>query len=149
MPTRLAAAAAVLIVLLIAAGCSTNPQVRDLPRGQAGWMNGRETTRSGRDGDVLRVEFHADPQGIRIKKLDYEVHDGELYLWPVRASQPFEPVVFALDTSKLKLREPWTDHVYWVSEVRWDNVLTRVARPGPLGEYVDRVKADVRDVDPR
>ena len=139
MPTGIVAA---LLVLAIAVGCSTNPQTRDIPRQQAGWIDGRQTTR---DGDLLRVAFHHDPQAIQIQKLDYEVHAGELYLWPVRASKPFEPVEFTLDTSKLKLREPWTDHVYWVSEVRWDNIFTRAVHPGPLGEQVDRVKADVRE----
>jgi len=80
---------------------------------------------------------------MRIDRIDYKVRDGNLYIWPVRASEPFVPVEFTMDTASLKLDKPWQDHVYWVGSVSWDNSLGVFGNPDPLGDRAERVKAHV------
>jgi hypothetical protein len=128
--------------LALISGCAERQlQTRDLPPQEASWMQGRRTVA---DGTKLRIIFDSEPQELRIKRIDYKVADGELYLWPIRASEHFEPAEFTLDTTKLKLKQPWQEHVYWVGTSHWDGALGRLVDPDPLGDRVERVKADVR-----
>ena len=137
-PARLAAV--VLTVSLLGA-CASKTQVRDLTPSEANWMTGRHTVA---DGPKLKMIFEHDSEALRIERIDYKVYNGELYLWPVRESATFEPVEFTLDTTDLKLQAPWQDHVYWVGAANWDApVLGRVLNPSPLGDRVERVKAEV------
>ena len=132
----------IVTIAMLAAGCASEPlQTRDLTPQEAPWMAGRSTSA---DGTKLKMRFDSEPQELRIKRIDYKVEDGDLYLWPIRASERFEPVEFTLDTAKLKLKEPWTNHVYWVGTAHWDGALGRLVDPDPLGDRVDRVKAEVK-----
>ena len=133
-------------VVAAAAGCGGNnrtpPTFRDVPTTQtAAWSQSR---RLWSDGPVLHVAIDADPQGLFVSRIDYEVWDGNLYLSTVRQSKPFSPGAFQIDTAGLKLNQPWPDHVYWVTEIQWDHPGRRVASVGSsLGQRVDRVKANV------
>jgi hypothetical protein len=127
---------------MLMSGCaSKSPQTRDLPPQEAPWMQGRRTVA---DGTTLKMIFEQDSQTLRIKRIDYKVADGELYLWPIRASEAFAPVEFELDVSKLKLRQPWREHVYWVGTAHWDGALGRLVSLDPLGDRVERVPAVVQ-----
>jgi hypothetical protein len=131
-----------MAMLASGAGCASEPLVtQDLTPAQSQWMAGRTTSA---DGTKLKMRFDSEPQELRIKRVDYEVKDGDLYLWPIRASERFEAVEFTLDTAKLKLKQPWTEHVYWVGTSHWDGALGRLVDPDPLGDRVERVKADVK-----
>jgi hypothetical protein len=131
-----------VLVLILIAGCAEHAlQTRDLPPQEATWMQGR---RAIADGTKLRIIFDSEPQELRIKRIDYKVADGELYLWPIRASEHFEPVEFTLDTAKLDLKQPWQEHVYWVGTSHWDGALGRLVDFDPLGDRVERAKANVR-----
>ena len=131
-----------LLMVMMLVGCAERQlQTRDLTPQQAPWMQGRRTVA---DGAKLKMIFENDPQTLAIKRVDYKVRDGELYLWPIRASQTFEPIEFTLDTSKLKLRQPWQEHVYWVGTANWDGPLGRLIDPDPLGDRVERIRADVQ-----
>ena len=121
--------------------CSDKTRVNDLNAYESSFVQGRRTVA---DGSKLKMIFEHDSEDLKIDRIDYKVYEGELYLWPVRASHAFEPVEFTLDTSNLKLRQPWQDHVYWVGAANWDApMMGRVLNPSPLGDRVDRVKADV------
>src|SRR5688500_7630508 len=112
---RILLSAIAVVSLLI--GCESVPKTtRDIPPAEATWMNGRRTTA---DGTKLKMIFESDPL-TSIKGVDYKVRDGELDLWTIRGSERFQPIEFALDTSKLKLKQPWQEHVYWVGTVHWD-----------------------------
>ena len=132
----------VLAVVLLIVGCASRAplQTRDIPVQQATWMEGRRTES---DGTKLKLVFERDPL-TSIKRVDYKVRDGELYIWPVHGSEKFQPIVFTLDTAKLKINEPWQEHVYWVETAHWDGGLGRLVDFDPLGDRVDRVKADVK-----
>jgi hypothetical protein len=132
----------VVSIAVLTAGCASEELVtQDLSPAQSPWMTGRATSA---DGTKLKMRFDSEPRELRIKRIDYKVAEGELYLWPVRASERFEPVEFTLDTAKLKLKQPWTEHVYWVATSHWDGALGRLVDPDPLGDRVERVKADVK-----
>jgi hypothetical protein len=136
-------AAAVVCVAITFMGCASKPlQTRDLSPQEAPWMNGRRTVA---DGTKLKMIFESDSQTLRIKRIDYKVADGNLYLWPIRASEPFQPAEFTLDTKNLELSQPWQEHVYWVGTVNWDGPLGRLIDPDPLGDRVERARATVSD----
>jgi len=61
----------------------------------------------------------------------------------VRGHESFQPVEFSFDTKTLKIKSPWQDHVYWVETANWDGPMERIFHPSPLGDRVDRVKANV------
>ena len=135
-------AAAVVLVAFTLIGCASKPlQTRDLSPQEASWLSGRRTVA---DGSKLKIVFNNDTQTLRIKRVDYKVADGELYLWPIRASEGFQPAAFTLDTAKLKLKQPWHEHVYWVGTAHWDGPLGRLVDPNPLGDRVERVKAEIQ-----
>jgi len=140
MPFDLRVCVVAVSVALLSA-CSSKPQVHDLNAYESYWMDGRRTVA---DGSKLKMIFDHDSQGLKIGRVDYKVYDGDLYLWPVRDSHPFEPVEFTLDTAPLKLHQPWQDHVYWVGAANYNTPLVGpVLNTNPLGDRVDRVKADV------
>src|SRR5688572_29704125 len=125
---------ALALFSMLAVGCAERQlQTRDLAPQEAPWMAGRRTVA---DGTKLKMIFENDPQTLAIKRIDYKVHDGELYLWPIRTGATFEPIEFTLDTSKLKLKQPWHEHVYWVGAANWDGALGRLVDPDPLGDRV-------------
>jgi len=145
---RVSPVVALILLSCVTVGCSnrTPPNFRDLPPAQTGWTEGR---RLWSDRRTLHVAIDSDPQGLYVGRIDYEVHNGNLYLATVRQSKPFAPAAFQIDTVGMKLKRPWQDHVYWVADVRWDDVGRRVATVGStLGQHVDRVKADVSNAEP-
>jgi hypothetical protein len=137
-------AVALIALMLVLASCSTQTQVHDVPAHEATWINGRRTVA---DGSHLKMIFDSDGENLGIERVDFKVYEGELYLWPVRASEMFAPVTFTLDTTTMQLKSPWHEHVYWVESANWNNVVGRIVHPSPLGERVDRVKADVEAAD--
>jgi hypothetical protein len=136
----------IVLLLCLLAGCATQkPKFIDLPPSRASWTEGR---RLWSDGRTLHVAIDDDPRGLYVSRIDYQVHDGNLYLATVRQSRPFSRSTFEIDTQELSLNHPWQDHVYWIADVRWDDVGKRAGDLGTnLGQRVDRVKADVL-VDP-
>ena len=132
----------VLAVAMLAglSACAPKTQVHDVPLNEATWLSGRRTIA---EGSRLKMVFDKDREALGIDRVDYKVYDGELYLWPVRASESFVPVEFTLDIASMKLRAPWAEHVYWVEAANWNNMVGRIVHPSPLGEKVDRVKAEV------
>jgi|SRR4051812_3890431 hypothetical protein len=132
---------AVVLGLSLLSSCASKTQVRDVAPNEANWMEGRRTVA---DGSKLKMIFERDSEALKINRIDYKVYEGELYVWPVRESAAFVPVEFTLDTSALKLHQPWQNHVYWVAAANWDApVIGRVLNPSPLGDRVERLKADV------
>jgi len=131
----------VLFAASLSACASNHWHAHDVPAAQATWTRGRKTIA---DGSRLKLIFESDNQTLRIERVDYKVRDGNLYIWPVRASEPFAPVEFTIDTAKMKIAQPWQDHVYWVGAVNWDNALGQYVSTDPLGDRVDRVKADIQ-----
>ncbi len=131
----------VLLASTLSACASSHWHTYDLPADKATWMQGRKTVA---DGTKLKMIFETDDQKMQIERIDYKVRDGNLYIWPVRESLPFEPVEFTIDTATLKLEKPWQDHVYWVGAVNWDGAIGVFGNPDPLGDRIDRVKADVQ-----
>jgi hypothetical protein len=143
--------AAVLLTALAAApvvglsGCASPPAYDDVPQQQASqWIGDRQLTSK---GPVLTVAFVTDPPELSIERLGYQVRKGDLYLWPIRGTHKFAPVAFDLDTSRLDLKQPWRDHVYWLLEEKWDGPLERIAQP-TKGQYVRRLRAIVTDAPP-
>jgi hypothetical protein len=132
--------AVVVLVGALLSACGKT-QVHDLYPNEASWVKGRKTIA---DGSKLKMVFDHDQQGLLIERVDYKVYKGDLYIWPVRGDAAFQPMEFTLDTADLKLAQPWQDHVYWVGAANWDSpVLGQVFNPSPLGDRVDRIKADV------
>jgi len=149
--TRMSAKRLVMLVLLagLVTGCAatrTPPKFRDVPPAKSAWTEGRRLWSEGR---TLHVAIDDDPQGLYVSRIEYEAYDGHLYLATVRQSRPFADAKFEIDTTGLKLNQPWQDHVYWVADVRWDDVTCRAATVGStLGQRVDRVKAEVTTAPP-
>ena len=134
----------VVLLLCLVAGCATQkPKFIDLPPSRASWTEGR---RLWSDGRTLHVAIDEDPRGLYVSRIDYQVHDGNLYLATVRQSRPFSRSTFEIDTRGLAINQPWQEHVYWIADVRWDDVGKRAGDLGTnLGQRVDRVKANVED----
>jgi hypothetical protein len=140
---RFFARLAVVLTGCLLSACASKPlRVRDLPASEATWMQGRETVA---DGSHLKMIFRHDAERLRIDRIDYKIRDGDLYIWPVRTSELFAPIEFTLDTARLKLKQPWQEHVYWVGAVDWDGALGHLVNSDPLGDRVERVKADVSE----
>jgi hypothetical protein len=139
-------AAGAMSLAALTSGCASPPDYTDIAPQQASqWIGQRELNATA--PTKMTVSFLTDPTELSIERLGYQVREGNLYLWPERGEQRFEPVAFDLDTKKLGLKQPWRDHVYWLLEDKWDGPLERAAMP-TKGQYVRRLQAKVEDGPP-
>jgi hypothetical protein len=72
--------------------------------------------------------------GLNIVDFDLKVHEGYLYLYPIRVSSGgVHAAEFRIPVRELRLKNDWIDHVYWVEEVLY---------PGPASWF--NLKSDHR-----
>lgn len=134
--------AALLVALgFIVAGCAQRPKsIIDTPREHELQLNQFNFYQ---DDAKLIVDYHPKDGDHPLAAVQHKVYDGELYLFARRASGAAQPREIVIDTAKLKLKQPWAEHVYWQTLGWYDNGVAKATYTGPLNQHVGRAKLEV------
>jgi hypothetical protein len=139
---RAAWGSAVLLgFLLLVGGCAQRPKsIINTPREHELQLNQFNFYQ---DDAKLIVDYHPKAGDQPLTDVEHKVYGGELYLFAKRTEGEAKPREIVIDTTKLKLKQPWTDHVYWQTLGWYDNAVARATYTGPLNQHVGRAKLEV------